>query len=293
MNVRNQSQTQHQPTRSGLKMLVFATALLVCAVSCQESGDGAASDSTTVATVNGRAISLAEFDAYLAHRNIPGDDARQRSASLEQYAEREALADVIEAQGALDTEAVRVEVNEFRKEILISRYFESFLGERVNDQALLNYYNSNPQQFEEERVHPAHILFRTQRSMDESERKVKLTTAQEVHSKLVTGVAFAELAEDYSEDKVSGKKGGDLGWLKRGAISQVFSEKIFAMEEGDISEPFETPFGIHIVKILSAPRVVKKSFESVKGDVRYQLRNQAKDAELERLVGQVKVEIAK
>ena len=57
---------------------------------------------------------------------------------------------------------------------------------------------------------------------------------------------------------------------------------------GEISEPIETPFGFHILKVLEGPLVVTQPLDAVKGDIRYQLRNKAKDAELKRLVAQVK-----
>jgi peptidyl-prolyl cis-trans isomerase C len=56
-----------------------------------------------------------------------------------------------------------------------------------------------------------------------------------------------------------------------------------------VSEPFLTTFGYHIVKVLDEPRVVTRPFEAVKGDIRYKLRNQAKQAELERLKKQVNI----
>ena len=85
--------------------------------------------------------------------------------------------------------------------------------------------------------------------------------------------------------------GGDFGWLKRGAISKVFSDKVFALAEGVTTEPFESPFGFHVVVLLEPPRKIRKTFESVKGDIRYQLGNRAKDAELERLLETVEIEI--
>ena len=125
--------------------------------------------------------------------------------------------------------------------------------------------------------------------MSEPERKAKLTTAQEAYSKIRAGKDFAQIAKDYSEDKVSAKKGGDLGWLKEGSIDPRFSKTLFELEPGSVSEPFETPFGFHIVKLIEGPKVVKRSFETVAGDIRYQLRAKAKNAEIERLMGKVKV----
>ncbi len=246
-----------------------------------------------IAKVNGETVSSAEFDAYLKVKRLPAKNAKQRERALKQFLDRTALAKGIETHGKLDLPTLRAEIDEFRKQLLINRYFEGFLKENVTPQAVLNYYNSNPDQFQEKRVHPAHILIRTNKAMDEAERQAKWTLAQEVYSKARAGTDYGQLAKDYSEDKISGKKGGDLGWLRAGAVGKVFSGKIFLMAEGELSEPFETPFGFHVVKILEGEQVIKKAFDSVKGDIRYQLRTQAKNAELERLKKDIKIEILK
>jgi peptidyl-prolyl cis-trans isomerase C len=260
--------------------------LIAFAVSCGSGSDG------QVASVNGRGISTAEFDAYLAYRNLPDNDQKKRRNALEEYTRREGIADAIEASGLLDADAIAVELREYRKEMLLSRYFDEFLRENVTDQAVLNYYNSNPEEFGEERIRVAHILLRTRPDMDDSERLVKLTTAREAYSKLVAGEDFAALAKDYSEDQVSGKKGGELGWLKRGAVSEVFSQKVFSLGESELSEPFETPFGFHIVRILEPAQTTRRPFEAAKGDIRYQLRQRAKLAELDRLSQGIVIQLA-
>lgn len=61
------------------------------------------------------------------------------------------------------------------------------------------------------------------------------------------------------------------------------------LKEGEMSEPFETPFGYHIVKVLEAPQVVKRPFEAVAGNIRFQLRSQAKKAEMERLKDKIEI----
>ena len=116
--------------------------------------------------------------------------------------------------------------------------------------------------------------------MSETERKAKLTTAQEAYSKIKKGEDFAKVVSNYSEDYISAKKQGDLGWLKKGAIDPRFSEQLPA---------FETAFGYHIVKLIEGPKVVTRPFDAVKGDIRYQLRNKAKDAELKRLTSLVEI----
>lgn len=248
------------------------------------------SNETDLATVNGKSITEAEFAAFQKFKRIAAKSDKAREAMLDRYLEREALAAVIENEGKYDTQKAQAELNEFRKEMLISRYFEQYLKAQVTDAAVKNYYASHAADYETRKVHVAHILFRTNRNMDEAERKVQLTSAQEAYSKIIKDGKFDVVAKNFSEDKISGKKGGDLGWLKEGAIAPKFSDKAFSLKVGEISVPFATPFGYHIIKVLAAPVSVKKPFSAVQGDIRYQLRNKAKKAELSRLLSKVSIE---
>jgi peptidyl-prolyl cis-trans isomerase C len=243
-----------------------------------------------IAEVEGKPVTEAEFSAFLEVKRLSPKDDEQRQAMLDNYLEREALAAVVEKQGVMDETLIDAEVNEFRKEILISRYFQKYLQDKVTDDAVLNYYNTHASDYETRKVHAAHILFRTAQNMSEAERKAKLTTAQEAYSKIRADGAFDEIAKTYSEDTISGKKGGDLGWMAEGSVDKRFSETIFSLPAGEVSEPFETEFGFHIVKVLEGPMVVKQPFDTVKGRIRHQLRTQAKEAEMQRLVSEVDIE---
>lgn len=245
-----------------------------------------------LANVNGREVSAAEFEAFLKLKRAAVNDDKHRQALLDQYLEREALAAAIENEKSLDASLVKAELNEFRKEMLISRYFEQYLQDQVTDQAINNYYTANVDKFQERKAKVAHILTRTRHDMPEAERDAKRTAIQAALSQLKAGKDFAAVAKEYSEDAVSAAKGGELGWLKEGAIDPTFSKTAFGLEPGKYSDPIETPFGFHIVKLIEEPQVVRQPFEAVRGDIRYQLRAQAKQAELERLIGKSKIEKA-
>ena len=62
------------------------------------------------------------------------------------------------------------------------------------------------------------------------------------------------------------------------------------MQQNAISEPFKSHYGFHVIKVLEGPSTVTEPLESVKGDIRYELRNLAKEAELKRLLASVDVE---
>lgn len=259
-------------------LLVIAGLVLVTACGSEQ-----------LAEVNGKPISEEEFAAYLKLKRLKPDE-NQRAGILDKYLEREALAAVIEEQALLDNALIEAEVNEFRKEALISRYFEQYLEDKVTDDAVLNYYNNHASDYEAKKVHVAHILVRTTQNMSEAERKARLTTAREAYSKIRAGADFEKTAKTHSEDTVSGKKGGDLGWMAEGSVDQRFSEKIFSLKPGEVSEPFETDFGFHVVKVLEGPVVVKEPFDAVKGRIRHQLRTETKEAEMQRLVSSIDIE---
>jgi len=263
--------------------LGLVVSLLAALTGCDSSGD-------KIASVNGQAVSQEAFDAYLKFKRVPTQNGEWVNRELDEYLEREALAGQIEEQKLLPAEQVEVEINEFRKQMLISRYFEEFLRDRVTDEAVRNYYATNPDQFQAKKVHVAHILLRTNPGQSEAERQALLTKAQEVYSRANANEDFAALAKEYSEDQLSAQQGGDLGWLQEGAIDPAFSGKVFAMKSGELSEPLATPFGFHVVKLIEGPQVIKQPFENVSGDIRYRLRQEAKQAELERLKQAAKIE---
>ena len=60
---------------------------------------------------------------------------------------------------------------------------------------------------------------------------------------------FSTLAKQFSDDRLSAKIGGDLGYFNRGTFEPEFEKTVFAMKIGDISEPIKSSYGYHIVKL--------------------------------------------
>jgi peptidyl-prolyl cis-trans isomerase NIMA-interacting 4 len=70
----------------------------------------------------------------------------------------------------------------------------------------------------------------------------------EAMEKLSSGMSFADVARDYSEDKA--RSGGDLGWKIRGEMVGPFQEAAFALPKGGMTaEPVKTSFGYHIILV--------------------------------------------
>jgi peptidyl-prolyl cis-trans isomerase C len=259
-------------------------AIIVCAcvlfTSCKDKN---------LATVDGHDITQAEFSAYLKFKRIPEQDKAVTARALDEYVKRAALVAAIKKSDALDDDLVQAELEEFRRQMLIGRYFEEHLKKSVDDDTVKKYYANNAAQYETQRIHAAHILVRVDDKMGEPERQAKLSSAHAAYSRIQKGEDFAAIAKAVSEDTVSAQKGGDLGWLQDGAVDAEFSKRLAALKVGESSEPFLTPFGFHVVKMLEGPQAVKRPVESVEGDIRYQLRSQAKIEETERLLKSISV----
>ncbi len=73
--------------------------------------------------------------------------------------------------------------------------------------------------------------------------------AMMIYDSIQAGADFGEMAGSYSEDPVSAKDGGDLGWFSRGQMVEEFDRRVFSMKEGEISEPVRSTFGWHIIKL--------------------------------------------
>ncbi len=98
-----------------------------------------------------------------------------------------------------------------------------------------------------EQVHARHILMRPNEVQDDATTRQRLNA---IRDRILAGESFEVLASVSSEDPGSASQGGDLGWTSPGTFDPVFEERLLALDEGEISEPFRTQFGWHIVQLL-------------------------------------------
>lgn len=94
-------------------------------------------------------------------------------------------------------------------------------------------------------VHASHILKLTRDVPDPAVAKKAIDS---IYTVLLEGADFADVARRESQDPGSARNGGDLGWFSSGVMVAPFDSTAFALADGEISKPFPTSFGYHIIK---------------------------------------------
>ena len=99
------------------------------------------------------------------------------------------------------------------------------------------------------KIKVAHIMLALPPGSSEKKIKDASDTINMIYKKLLAGASFAELAGRYSDHRESAAKGGEMNWFGAGEVINDFSEQAFHLKKnGDISAPFRTVYGWHIIK---------------------------------------------
>lgn len=136
-----------------------------------------------------------------------------------------------------------------------------------------------------------HILLRPSEVLLPSEARIRLTSLRE---QIQNGADFAELAQEHSQDPGSASQGGDLGWQGPGQLVPAFEQKMRELSPGEISEPFETRFGWHIVQLLETrerDRTLETRRDQAQQYIRARKADQRMEGWLQRLRDEAYIEI--
>ncbi len=255
--IRRGGPTPHMPHVMMLPILIlFILPLLI-------GGCGNGGGDTVLAVVDGDKILAEDLDDYIRSR-------RKTFTSFDEELEaRKAILDTLVIQQLLIQEAYRLNIDESEEinrivlankdQFLLDILYQRKVGDQVNvtDADVKDYYAKL-----EHKVQASHILVHQE------------DTAWMLINSLKNGGNFENLAVNYSVDPTAKTNQGDLGYFIWGQMDNTFSENAFKLNPGEISEPFETKFGWHIVKMVDrAPNELRGPFNQMSDQIRTLVEN--------------------
>ncbi len=165
---------------------------------------------------------------------------------------------------------------------------------QVADTQIQSFYNSHKDQYRvPERVKARHIMISTAGKSKDELPKLK-AKAEDLLKQVKAGGDFSKLAEKNSEDTVTAKVGGDLGWVVRGQMPAADLEAAaFALQPNQISDVIGTSYGYHVVQVLEKEPARLRPLEEVKGEILGTLRAQVGIEKMQTLADQAHAELSK
>ncbi len=215
---------------------------------------------TVVATVNGTDITLGHM--IVARASLPEQyqqlpDEVLFAGILDQLVQQTALADSFE--GDLPARAVLSLDNETRS-LTAAEVLEKVMSAPLDETTVLNAYEEQyAGQDAGDEYNASHILVETQEE------------ANAIKEELANGADFAEMARERSTGP-SGPGGGSLGWFGKGMMVPSFEEAVIALAPGAVSDPVETQFGWHVIKLNETRKTQAPALEEVREELELQLR---------------------
>lgn len=237
---------------------------------------------TVVATVNGTAITLGNVIAMrerlpAQYQQLP--DETLLSGLVQQLADQLVLADSLSTDPANDPLAVKLQLQNDRRAALANIVAQKYMSGPVDAAAVQAAYDEQVKSFQPQPEFDAsHILVKTE---DE---------AKKLLDEIKGGADFAETATKNSTDG-SAAQGGELGWFGKGQMVPEFETAVAGMQKGEVAGPIQTQFGWHLIKLNDTRESAAPTLDAVRPQIEEQLRQQAFQAELEKLRTASKVEI--
>lgn len=122
-----------------------------------------------------------------------------------------------------------------------------------------------------EQARARHILVTVPATAAQEELDAKRAVIEEARSAIEQGEDFAVLAESLSQDPGSAANGGDLGWFRRGQMVGPFDLAAFSLPIGELSQPIQTDFGFHLIRVEERKDAEVRTVDDVRSDLAFEL----------------------
>ncbi|NOC45835.1 peptidylprolyl isomerase [Ruegeria sp. HKCCD7559] len=233
--------------------------------------------STVVARVNGDEITLGHVIATVA--SLPpqyqqAEDDVLFDFILEQLIQQQLLG---QQQDGLNMRNALTLDNE-KRSLQAVQTVAALTNDLVTEEAIQAAYDARFNDFAgEDEFDASHILV-------QSEEEAKALKTQ-----LDDGADFAELARENSTGP-SGPNGGALGWFGKGQMVPEFEAAVIALEKGQVSDPVQTQFGWHLVKLNDKRKTEAPELDAVRDELAQTIQQDAIQARIDELTQQAQIE---
>lgn len=259
------------PLLKSLKITAATAALALAAPLAQAQDAG-----TVVATVNGEEITLGHMimaRAGLPEQYLDLPDDVLWEGILDQLVQQSLLAQAGEEEAS---RRVALALENEERALRAAEAVQGIVETAVTDEAIQAAYDAAYSDGGGMEFNAAHILV-------ESEE-----TAAALAEEARGGADFATLARENSTGP-SGPNGGDLGWFERGMMVAPFEEALLALEVGEVSDPVQTQFGWHVIRLNETRIQDAPPLEDVRGELAQQVQRAAVEGTLATLVEEADV----
>ena len=233
------------------------------------------------------------LDAEIEKRgiNVTEDDIKSETKMIiDKVGSKEELNKVLKQRGISNNE-----FNEdLKTQIKIKKLVNSLSNIKITDSEALKYYNSNPDKFKHpEQVRASHILISSDllqlikqikaknkniSALDLNAKVEKIQDEQKEKAEAILKEVkanpdnFEKIAQEKSEDKASGARGGELGFFSKETMVPEFSKVAFSMKPNTIhNELVKTNYGYHIIKVTDRIEAGKTPYNKVKDEIKFYL----------------------
>lgn len=230
-----------------------------------------------LAVVNGKNITESDYRNTLmrfpAERQGYFNSESGKKELLEQMVAFELIHEYAVSEKMNDDELYATQVELAKKELLTQYAINKVLSNvKIEEDEIKSFYESNSQMFmEDESVSAKHILVETEEK------------ANEILAEINGGKLFEDAAVQYSSCP-SKTSGGDLGYFTRGRMVPEFETAAFELEVGEVSQPVQTQFGYHLIKVEDKKAAEAKAYDDVKNSIYNDMMNQKQSIAYSNLV---------
>lgn len=238
--------------------LIVASMLLTAAVANAQNNDD-----PTIMTVNGQSVPRSEFEYSYNKNNSEGVIDKK---SVDEYVDL-FVNYKLKVQAAKDARLDTL--TSFKDEFAMYRD-QQIKPSFVTDEGMLReaqkVYNDTKESIGPRGlIMPAHILMHVEQQAPAEEMQKAKVRIDSIYTALKNGADFADLAKRFSQDPGSAVNGGALPWIGPGQTVKEFEDQAYALQKGEMSLPFQSPYGYHI--ILMKDRKQLEPFDSLKNDI--------------------------